>query len=65
MGLAFEHAYNEQRSHNGIHFVTPADRHRGVDPRRWSGNSRIWEITGQISFNPGAPQEIERSKLAV
>ena len=80
--LAFEYAYNDQHLHSGIRFVTPADRHRGVDheclahrktvyerakrrnPRRWSGNTRNWEVTGPVSLNPGKLQEIERNKLA-
>jgi putative transposase len=80
--LSFEYAYNEQHLHSGIRFVTPADRHRGVDhghladrkrvyerakrqnPRRWSGNTRNWEVTGPVSLNPGKLQEIERNKLA-
>lgn len=80
--LAFEHAYNERHLHSGIRFVTPADRHRGVDherlahrkmvyerakrrnPRRWSGPTRNWEVTGPVSLNPGKLQEIERNKLA-
>ena len=80
--LAFEGAYNEQHLHSGIRFVTPADRHRGVDderlahrkmvyerakrlnPRRWSGQTRNWEVTGPVSLNPGKLQEIERNKLA-
>jgi len=80
--LAFEDAYNEQHLHSGIRFVTPADRHRGIDherlayrkmvyerakrrnPRRWSGPTRNWEVTGPVSLNPGKSQEIERNKLA-
>ena len=80
--LAFEYAYNEQHLHSGIRFVTPADRHRGVDhehlahrkmvyerakrrnPRRWSGPTRNWEVTGPVSLNPGKLQEVERNKLA-
>jgi len=80
--LAFEYAYNERHLHSGIQFVTPADRHRGVDderlahrkivyekskrlnPRRWSGKTRNWEVTGPVSLNPGKLQEVERNKLA-
>jgi putative transposase len=80
--LAFEYAYNEQHLHSGIRFVTPADRHRGVDherlahrtmvyerakrrnPRRWSGSTRNWDVTGPVSLNPGKVQEVERNKLA-
>ena len=80
--LAFEGAYNEQHLHSGIRFVTPADRHRGVDderlahrkmvyerakrlnPRRWSGQTRNWEVTGPVSLNPGKLQEVERNNLA-
>ena len=80
--LAFEEAYNEQHLHSGIQFVTPADRHRGIDherlahrkmvyekakrlnPRRWSGPTRNWEVTGPVSLNPGKVQELERNKLA-
>lgn len=80
--LAFEDAYNERHLHSGIRFVTPADRHRGVDherlahrkivyeraksrnPRPWSGNTRIWEVTGPVSLNLGKLQEIECNKLA-
>jgi putative transposase len=80
--LAFEHAYNKRHLHSGIRFVTPADRHRGIDherqvhwtlvcerakrrnPRRWSDNTRKWEITGPVSLSTGKLQEIERNKLA-
>ena len=80
--LAFERAYNEQHLHSGIQYVTPADRHRGVDrkrlerskavyesakrryPKRWSGSTRNWEVTGSVSLNPGKVQEIERNKKA-
>jgi putative transposase len=80
--LAFEYAYNEKHLHSGINFVTPADRHRGVDqerladrelvyerakrqnPRRWSGKTRNWDVTGPVSLNPGKLQEVERNKLA-
>jgi len=80
--LAFEHAYNERHLHSGIRFVTPADRHRGIDherlahrkmvyerakrlnPRRWSGSTRTWDVTGPVALNPGKLQEVERNKLA-
>tara|TARA_R110002072_G_C7906852_1_gene530021 strand:+ start:633 stop:1646 length:1014 start_codon:yes stop_codon:yes gene_type:complete len=80
--LVFERAYNEQHLHSGIQYVTPADRHRGVDrkrlerrkavyesakrryPKRWSGSTRNWEVTGSVSLNPGKVQEIERNKQA-
>ena len=29
----FAHWYNVEHRHNGIRFVTPAERHRGEDPR--------------------------------
>tara|TARA_R110001583_G_scaffold171739_1_gene325445 strand:+ start:6941 stop:7363 length:423 start_codon:yes stop_codon:yes gene_type:complete len=29
--LMFERAYNEQHLHSGIRYVTPVDRHQGVD----------------------------------
>jgi len=65
-----------------INFVTPAQRHQGVDaelltkreavyerakslnPRRWSGDIRNWEVAGAVSLNPGKLQEIERNKQA-
>ena len=78
--LSFEHAYNERHLHSGIQFVTPADRHRGIDherlahrtlvyerakrrnPRRWSGNTRNWKVSGPVSLNLGKLQEIERNR---
>lgn len=33
-------------------------------PRRWSGNTRNWEVAGPVSLNPGKLQEVERNKLA-
>lgn len=81
--LAFEQGYNEQHLHSGINFVTPADRHRGVDearltqrhavyeqakalnPRRWSGETRNWEVTGPVALNPSKLDEFERNKIAV
>jgi len=80
--LLFEQAYNEEHPHSGINFVTPAQRHQGVDakllarreavyerakslnPRRWSGDIRNWEVAGAVSLNPGKLQEIERNKQA-
>jgi putative transposase len=37
-------------------------KHR--NSRRWSGNTRNWEITGPVSLNSGKLKEIERNKLA-
>lgn len=41
--LAFERAYNERHLHSGIRFVTPADRHRGVDHERLAHRKWIYE----------------------
>jgi putative transposase len=35
-----------------------------LNPGRWSGNTRNWEVTGPVSLNPGTLQEIERNKEA-
>ncbi|MEL7614531.1 hypothetical protein AAGW18_18680 [Vreelandella titanicae] len=32
--LTFERTYNEQHLHSGIRYVTPADRHQGIDRER-------------------------------
>ena len=71
-----------EESAQWVRFVTPADRHLGIDherlahrkmvyerakrrnPRRWSGPTWNWEVTGPVSLNPGKLQEIERNKLA-
>jgi len=41
--LAFEYAYNEKHLHSGINFVTPADRHRGLDLQRLAHRKRVYE----------------------
>jgi putative transposase len=41
--LAFEYAYNERHLHSGINFVTPADRHRGVDHQRLANRKMVYE----------------------
>jgi len=41
--LAFEHAYNERHLHSGIRFVTPADRHRGIDHERLAYRKIVYE----------------------
>lgn len=41
--LAFEHAYNERHLHSGIRFVTPADRHRGVDHESLAHRKMVYE----------------------
>ncbi|MBO1520187.1 hypothetical protein J3U76_11225 [Oceanisphaera sp. DM8] len=33
-------------------------------PRRWSGNTRNWEVTGAVSLNPCKLEEMERKKMA-
>ena len=33
-------------------------------PRRWSGNTRNWAVTGPVSLNPCKVEEIERNKIA-
>lgn len=80
--LKFEQGYNERHLHSGINFVTPADRHRGLDearlaqrasvyeqakrqnPRRWSGKTRNWAVTGPVALNPSKLDELERNKVA-
>jgi len=41
--LRFEHAYNEQHLHSGIQYVTPADRHRGLDHERLEQRKAVYE----------------------
>ena len=41
--LAFEHAYNERHLHSGIRFVTPVDRHRGMDHDRLAHRTLVYE----------------------
>ena len=41
------------------------ERAKGLNPRRWSGEIRNWEVAGAVSLNPGKLQEIERNKQAV
>ena len=41
--LRFERAYNEQHLHSGIQYVTPADRHRGVDQERLEYRKAVYE----------------------
>lgn len=40
------------------------ERAKRQTPRRWSGNTRNWEVVGPVSLNPGKLQEVERNKLA-
>jgi len=40
------------------------ERAKRLNPRRWSGKTRNWEVTGPVSLNPGKLQEVERNKLA-
>lgn len=49
--LTFEHAYNKQHLHSGINFVTPAERHRGVDGQRLAGRKAVYERARRL--NPG------------
>lgn len=41
--LAFEQAYNEQHLHSGIQYVTPTDRHRGVDQKCLERRKAVYE----------------------
>ncbi|SDN03857.1 Integrase core domain, partial [Vreelandella arcis] len=41
--LTFERAYNEQHLHSGIQYVTPADRHRGIDRERLEHRKAVYE----------------------
>jgi putative transposase len=41
--LAFERAYNEQHLHSGIQYVTPAERHRGMDRERLEHRKAVYE----------------------
>lgn len=45
--LAFEHAYNERHLHSGIRFVTPADRHQGIDSDRLANRHLVYEKAKQ------------------
>lgn len=47
--LAFEHAYNERHFHSGINFVTPADRHRGMDTERLAHRKAVYEQARQMN----------------
>ncbi len=47
--LSFEHAYNEQHLHSGINFVTPDDRHRGVDTRRLAQRKAVYERAKRLN----------------
>jgi putative transposase len=40
------------------------ERAKNLNPRRWSGDTRNWEVAGAVSLNPGKLQEIERNKQA-
>jgi putative transposase len=40
------------------------ERAKSLNPRRWSGDIRNWEIAGAVSLNPAKLQEIERNKQA-
>jgi len=35
-----------------------------LNPTRWSGDVRRWEVIGPVSLNPGKPQEKERNQKA-
>ncbi len=41
--LTFEQGYNEQHLHSGLRYVTPADRHRGVDRERLEHRKAVYE----------------------
>ena len=49
--LQFEQAYNEQHLHSGIQFVTPADRHHGLDQQQLAKRKRVYERAKRQ--NPG------------
>lgn len=49
--LQFEQTYNEQHLHSGIQFVTPADRHRGLDQQQLAQRKRVYERAKRQ--NPG------------
>ncbi len=40
------------------------ERAKRLNPRRWAGQTRNWDVTGPVSLNPGKLQEIERNKCA-
>ena len=40
------------------------ERAKRLNPKRWSGDVRRWEAIGQVSLNPGKPQEKERNQKA-
>jgi hypothetical protein len=40
------------------------ERAKRQNPRRWSGNTRNWEVTGPVSLNPSKLQKVELNKLA-
>jgi putative transposase len=35
-----------------------------LNPRRWSGETRNWEASGDVSLNPGKSQEVARNQAA-
>jgi putative transposase len=41
--LLFEQAYNEEHLHNSINFVTPAQRHQGVDAELLAKREAVYE----------------------
>jgi putative transposase len=41
--LTFERAYNEQHLHSGIRYVTPADRHQGVEQERLEHRKAVYK----------------------
>ena len=48
--LLFEQAYNEEHLHSGINFVTPAQRHQGVDAELLAKREAVYERAK--SLNP-------------
>jgi putative transposase len=68
--LKFSHWYNFNHKHSGIKFVTPHQRHAGLDsevlaqrkevyqrakalnPNRWSGEIRNWDLVEEVYLNP-------------
>jgi putative transposase len=68
--LKFSHWYNFNHKHSGIKFVTPHQKHAGLDsevlaqrkevyqrakalnPNRWSGETRNWDLVEEVHLNP-------------
>jgi putative transposase len=62
--LLFEQAYNEEHLHSGINFVTPAQRHQGVDAELLAKREAVYERAK--SLNPGRwSGEIRNREVAV